>query len=167
MPLQKCEQNNTSGRFANGRPTVSSVKAMKREEYITLFRTHDDPVYWEYPPGMVYKEQVARFRQFVSELEHSLGKTLKTETESHIQDASFHSQVYIDGAYLRFSNFGNMVATTDDESIAPATLGNLKELLVKHGYVFVPHEMLEEEYTGDNPGVTGIRDWWIRYFDWV
>lgn len=22
-------------------------------------------------------------------------------------------------------------------------------------------------YDGGNPGVSGIRDWWIRYFDWV
>jgi hypothetical protein len=140
---------------------------VKDDTYAELFHKHDDPVYWEYPPDMDYKKQVARFRQFVAELERCLGKTLDIETESHIQDASFHSQVLLDGAYLRFSNFGDMAATADDEAIAADVLNNVKELLVKHGYVFVPHNLLEEDYTGKNPGVTGIRDWWIRYFDWV
>ena len=83
----------------------------------------------------------------------------------HIQDASFHSQVLLDGGYLRFSNFGDMVVTTDDESIAPSALDIIKDLALKHGYVIVPHDLLEEDYTGKNPGVTSIRDWWIRYFD--
>jgi len=128
---------------------------VRDEEYIELFHKYDDPVYWEYPPGMDYKKQVARLRQFVSELEQRLCKKLEIETESHIQDASFHSQVLLNGANLRFSNFGDMVATTDDESIALDTLGNVKELLVKHGYVFVPHALLEQDYTGKNPGVMG------------
>lgn len=140
---------------------------MNRDQYASLLRSHDDPVRWEYPPGMDYRKQVSRFRHFVTALEERLGEKLQVETESHVQDASFHSQVLIGGAHLRFSNFGDMVATTDDKSIAPATLDIIKNLLAAHGYVFVPHDLLEEDYTGDNPGVTGIRDWWIRYFDWV
>ena len=140
---------------------------MRREDFVTLFRKHDDPVRWEYPPSMNYKKQVTRFRRFVSELEQRLGKELDVETESHIQDASFHSQVLLHGVYLRFSNFGDMMATTDDDSVAPSTLDVIKELAATHGYVFIPHDLLEEVYTGANPGVTGIIDWWTRYFDWV
>ena len=118
---------------------------MNRDDYANLLQSHDDPVGREYPPGMDYSKQVSRFRHFVSELEERLGQKLQAETESHIQDASFHSQVLIGGAYLRF----------------------ITNLLAAHGYVCVPHDLLEEDYTGEHPGVTGIRDWWIRYFDWV
>lgn len=116
---------------------------------------------------MDYKKQVARCRRFVAELERRLGAELEVETESQIQDASFHSQIRVEGVLLRFSNFGDMVATTDDDSIAPSTLNVIKELAETHGYIFIPHDLLEVGYSGRNPGVTSIRNWWIRYFDWV
>jgi hypothetical protein len=40
-------------------------------------------------------------------------------------------------------------------------------LFEQHGYVYMPATILEQPYTGNNPGVTGIPNWWIRYFDWV
>ena len=140
---------------------------MKQDEYRDLLRSLDDPVNWESPPGMDYEDQIARFFQFVSQLEKRLGNKLKVETGSNIQDASFHSEVLLGNTCLRFSNFGNMIAVSDDKAIPPVTLETVVELAQQNGYIFIPTELLEEEYDGDNPGVTGIRDWWIRYFDWV
>ena len=140
---------------------------MTRDDYFTLLKEHDDPVHWEYPPDFNYERQTARVLRFVRDLEPRLGGKLEYETDSHIQDASFHSQVMVDGACLRFSNFGNMIATTDDDSITASTLDIIKSLAALHGYIFIPSDLLNEVYTGTNPGVTGIRDWAIRYFDWV
>lgn len=97
---------------------------------------------------------------------------MKSETGSAIQDASFHSQIFIplgDGhnALLRFSNFGAMATIGPDEPAPTELLETVVELLEKHAYDYVPASVLEQPYTGANPGVTGIRSWWIRYFDWV
>jgi hypothetical protein len=54
-----------------------------------------------------------------------------------------------------------------DEPIPPALLKAIVTVLEKEGYVYIPAEVLMQPYTGKNAGVTGIRDWWIRYFDWV
>lgn len=53
---------------------------------------------------------------------------------------------------------------TEQEALA---LFRRHDLCARLGYVFVPTEYAELPYDGANPGVTGIRDWWIRYFDWV
>lgn len=132
-----------------------------------VFEYHDDPVKWEYPEDFDYESTIDRCLGIVPKLEELFGKKLQLETKTYIQDASFHSQVLLDGAYIRFSNFGNMVATTDDDTLGPEMVESLARLLARHGYVFVPHDLLETDYSGSNPGVTGIRDWWIRYFDWV
>ena len=115
-----------------------------------------------------YNEAIRRFRRVVAELERQLGKTLEVQTESHIQDASFHSQVCLPGGgIMRFSNFGDMISVVDEESANGDALDVAKRIVQEHGYAYIPEEVLQAPYTGENPGVTGIRDWWIRYFDWV
>jgi hypothetical protein len=69
--------------------------------------------------------------------------------------------------WLRFSNFGDMVALTPDHEVDAATLNIILRLCVEKGYVFIPTEVAERPYDGQNPGVTGIEDWWVRFFDWV
>jgi hypothetical protein len=97
---------------------------------------------------------------------------LRCETGVYIQDASFHSEITLpleNGlvACIRFSNFGDMVSVSDGNPVPNATLQLLQELFLHHGYVYVPAAVLDAPYSGRNPGVTGIRTWWIRYFDWV
>lgn len=143
-----------------------------RMDYLELLRRHDHPTHWEYPPGFDYRTATERFARFVEELSARLGVALRAETGSHIQDASFHSQVFVPlprdrHALIRFSNFGDMATISDDEPVPEPTMAAVVELLGKQGYVYVPAEVLAEPYTGSNPGVTGIRTWWIRYFDWV
>jgi hypothetical protein len=142
-------------------------KEMTKEETQNLFKKFDDPELWEYPRGFDHNNAVKRFKRFVVALNFATGKTYEFETESHIQDASFHSQINLGNGWLRFSNFGDMVAVTPDCEITPELRGIVQQLLLQHEYVFVETEFAEAPYTGQNPGVTGIEDWWIRYFDWV
>jgi hypothetical protein len=152
-------------------------------DYTNLLQRHDDPKYWEYPPGFDYNAATTRFARCAEALSRALGVSLKSETGSYIQDASFHSQIFVplgDERYAmtRFSNFGDMVSVGTcyfgemvpdgaDEPIPPALLKAIVAVVEKEGYVYVPSEALMQPYTGKNPGVTGIRNWWIRYFDWV
>jgi hypothetical protein len=144
---------------------------VKDEEIQALLRKIDDPVWWEYPPGFAHQEASTRFRNFVCQLEQTLGIALETETGAAIQDASFHSQVRIPSqdsvVTLRFSNFGEMVALSEEESVAADVVDTIRRLALLLGYVYVPTRLLTTPYTGKNPGVTGIEDWWTRYFDWV
>jgi hypothetical protein len=97
------------------------------------------------------------------------GQHLELETGSLIQDASFHSQILLPSnpPRIRFSNFGDMVSVRDEKSVSPGFLAVIRRLCEQFGYVYIPEEVLKQPYTGKNPGVRGIRNWWTRYFDWV
>lgn len=140
---------------------------MNRDEALALFEELDDPKYCEEPPGFDLEAAEARFAAFVSALDAATGCHHPVETGAHIQDASFHSQVDLGGDWLRFSAFGEMVTVRDTELVDPTTLDTVRRLCVERGYVFIPPEFTKLPYTGNNRGVTGIRDWWIRYFDVV
>src|SRR5262245_45341559 len=113
--------------------------------YQRLFAKHDHPTQWEYPPDFDYNSATARFAEFVVALSTILGSELQSETGSRIQDASFHSQVFLpipDGqhALVRFSNFGDMVTvgTVSDDKLVPESILELvTQLLPKHGYTYV------------------------------
>ena len=140
--------------------------------YDDLLRRFDDAGRWEYPAGFDYARAVQRFKRIAEELASRWDKPLTVETESHIQDASFHSQIMVpvrDGEFVlvRFSSFGDMATFAEEVAIPDDLRGTLLELFQEHGYIYVPARVLEAPYSGENPGVTGIRSWWIRYFDWV
>ena len=140
---------------------------MNKEEALELFHKYNDPRRWEYPEKYDYLGAISQFSRFVKALDVATGHPHKVETGSHIQDASFHSEVYINTGWLRFSNFGNMVSITPDHEVDSATVTTILRLCQEMGYTFIPTEFTELPYTGTNPGVTGIRNWWIRYFDYV
>jgi hypothetical protein len=133
-------------------------------DYNRLLLQHDDPTRWEYPPGFDYAAASAKFAQFTAELAGELGITLKAETGLHIQDASFHSQLYLPlpgdrYVLIRFSNFGDMATVSDDEAVPKALTELVAKLLARHAYTYVPAAVLHQRYTGINPGVTGISSW--------
>ncbi len=137
-----------------------------------LLKNHDDPKYWEYPPGFDYKAQQKRFLKFASAFAAATGLNPKIETGPCIQDASFHSQIiFMVGLArfhsLRFSNFGSFITINDDEDVPEEILSATLKLADEFQYTYVPCQYLDAEYTGANPGVTGIDSWWIRYFDYV
>lgn len=141
-------------------------------DFMDLLQRHDDARRWEYPTGFDDEAATRRFASFSAALSSALELPLKSETGSHIQDASFHSQIYVPlkanrNTLIRFSNFGDMATVREDEPVPKRIMATIVDQLQKHGYVYVPASILEQPYTGTNPGVTGIRSWWIRYFDWV
>ena len=145
-------------------------------DLMELLQKHDDPRRWESPIRFDYESATRRFAAFTEVLSAvlglPLGLPLNSETRSHIQDASFHSQIYVRldaerNALSRFSNFGDLATVSEDEPIPEEILKTIVGLLEKHGYIYVPASILDQPYTGKNPGVTGIRNWWIRFFDWV
>jgi hypothetical protein len=141
-------------------------------DFSRLLAMHDHPTIWEYPPGFDYEAASAKFATFVAALTEGLGRPLKVETGSLIQDASFHSQAFLplpsdEPVLIRFSNFGDMATVSDEELVPEVALKLVTELLKRHGYAYVPAAILNAPYSGTNPGVTGISTWWIRYFDWV
>lgn len=140
---------------------------MTREETLILFKSLDDPKNWECPNEFEFRKAIERFKKFVEDFDSATGIAHDFETESYIQDASFHSQINLGNGWLRFSNFGDMVAVTPEAEIPLEQMTKIEELLVSHGYVFVNTEYAEVPYTGQNRGVDGIPDWWTRYFDWV
>jgi hypothetical protein len=140
---------------------------MNKHETLKTFVKYDDPVNWEYPLNFNHKKEIADFKEFLSKIEVNLKEKINYETEYHIQDASFHSQIYLSGGSLRFSNFGRMVTFTIDHEVSQDITVLVKKLCSELGYLFIESELTEIRYTGNNSGVTGIDSWWIRYFDYV
>ena len=139
---------------------------MTDEEYIKYLELHDDQKNLEFPPDTDYENELTRLNEFVAELENH-GVILDGKPDDQAQDASYFSDVPIEGTRLVISNFGNMIAFYDDESISPSTLKLIQELAEKCDYVFIPSKYLQRKYTHSNPKVTCVHNWWIRYFDYL
>jgi hypothetical protein len=137
------------------------------DEFESLFRTLDDPERWEEPRAFDRIHATKRFRAFATDLESRLSAPCAVETDSAIQDASFHSQIQLPGGWLRFSSFGDMIAFTLDHNVPEGVVNVVRELATVHKYTLIPTAVLEESYAGSNRGVTGISTWWDRFFDWV
>src|SRR5579871_1850675 len=107
-----------------------------------LLEKYDDPVYAEQPPGFDRLGAEADFLALVKALEAALGRELKAETAEHIQDASFHGQVYIPGdggmVFVRCSNFGRMATVGPEKYLLSDELTTIRLALENLGYVFVP-----------------------------
>jgi len=138
-------------------------------DYLELLRFHDDPVNWMYPLDHDPFEVVSRFARFVKDLSENVGISLRTETGADLQDAIYHSEVFIPVAEephpsVMFSRFGDLVTVTGTERLPQGWFEIIEELLRQHGYTFVPRQVLKEPYAGRNPGVDGFRTWFDRYF---
>src|SRR5262249_41171153 len=116
-------------------------------DYLDLLRQHDDPQRWEHPVGFDYDAASRRFAKFRDALSALLNMPLTSETGSYIQDASFHSQIYVPldserYALIRFSNFGDMATVSEDESVREEMKRAIIDLLETHGYLYVPATVL-------------------------
>ena len=137
-----------------------------------LLERNDDPERWEYPLGFDYKAEQTRFLEFAAAFASDLKLNPKIETGLCIQDASFHSQMIFPVGLatfhsLRFSNFASLITINDDEDLPEEMLATTLRLADEFAYSYVPYRYLDADYTGVNPGVTGIDSWWVRYFDYV
>jgi hypothetical protein len=145
---------------------------MDDDALVALMHRLDDPRHLEVPSGYDALDASRRFAAFVDALTAHLGATWETETGAHIQDASFHSQIYVPrpegGAWpLRFSHFGGLAAIHQDDEVPGALLAPLVTLLERHAYVYVPFRLLDRPYPRADLVQAGIRDWWIRFFDYL
>ncbi|HEX8995027.1 MAG TPA: hypothetical protein VF812_03245 [Ktedonobacterales bacterium] len=107
--------------------------------------------------------------------------TLCYETGAYIQDASFHGEILLPQALLttealaknsfvglRTSNFGHLAMLYDDDAeVRPAAHATILEVLQELGYTFVPSRVLNQPYSGQNPGMNGFSDWGRRFFDYI
>jgi len=158
-----------------GNRVILDVRRLTRKptlNILELLKIHDDPEHWEYPLGFDYNAEQKRFLQFAGAFSAALNLNPKIETGSCIQDASFHSQLIFSVGLakfhsLRFSNFGSFITINDGEDLPEEMLATTLQLADEFGYTYIPYRYLDADYTGSNPGVTGIDSWWIRYFDYV
>ena len=109
------------------------------------------------------------------------GRTLFYQTGRSIQDASFHGQILLPYSLLtkdalqvgsiirlRTSNFGHLATAYDEDAmVRPDVLSIIISVLEEQGYTYVPTVVLNEPYSGKNPGLDGFRTWGKRYFDWI
>ena len=156
---------------------MSTDSGSEPNHYLRILQAHDDPVRWGTPPGFDGRAAEEHFLAFAHELERTLAVSCTIETR--IQDASFLGQIRLQepllsqaarpdvGYVLRISNWGQMATVSNEAVLKSTVLDDIKTLLPRFGYVYIPPSVLKLPYTGHNPGVTGIRTWWIRYFDWV
>lgn len=147
---------------------------MDRAEYLDLLASLDDGIHWEFPEGFPYRAAERRFLAMAADVEQALGERCSIEYHSAIQDASFHAQLFVPkscaledyAVKLRASNFGSLATLYDtDDVVKPACADKIKDVLKRHGYVYVPSWILREPY--DDRQNIGIPNWGVRYFDWL
>ena len=141
-------------------------------DYLQLLKTHDDSRHSEHPPGFDYVAAEVRFTKMSEEILSSFPGS-RFETGGEIQDASFHGQIFIASAgrfaLVRVSNFGRFVTFCgdDDDCLGTEARERLLGAFAKHGYTFIPPEVLAAPYEGTCPGVSGFPDWGYRFFEWI
>ena len=116
-----------------------------------------------------------KFLTMAADVEQALSEKCSIEHGGGIQDASFHAQLFVPksckvienyAVQLRVSNFGGLATLYDaDDVVKPACADKIKEVLKRHGYVYVPSWVLREPY--DDRKNIGIPNWGVRYFDWL
>lgn len=141
-------------------------------DYLALLRRHDDPRNWGEEESYDHAGALRRLDNFCRDL-RSIG-AVPHRIDTGMQDASFHADVIVlvpEGTYmrLRFSNFGNFVTIPDEApEVGMAKVEMPKvvaDLLRRHGYTYIPRDILRVPYAGSNVGVgEGFVDWFQRYF---
>ena len=136
----------------------------------------DDP---ESPPGFDWRRAEQSLRAMAHDLAGALGvPALDVEGPESVQDASFHGQVVLPApalspgqpgpAILCTSNFGRLAAVRPERAVRPAELAAIRDVLARHGYVYVPASLQDAPYTG--PTSLDAHDaptWWTRYFEYL
>lgn len=152
---------------------------MNESDYLAILNEQDDPAAWERPSDFNGADETDRFNRLASMIDQEFGMQCRRWSGPQSQDSSFLGQIelpsniYRDKAaesnhrILRISNFGRMAAIYGDNLLHDAFRVRIQSILERNGYRLIPMTILQQPYTGKNPGVTGISTWWIRYFDWI
>lgn len=145
------------------------------EHYLQLLRYWDDR---KAPAG--FDESVAeqRFLAFARDLEQTCGIPLNATVGASLQDANFLGQLFLRGwlirtwadptgaVQLRVSRWGSLATVSDQERIHPDAFARIKDALSRHGYDYIPPEVLEIPYSGRHFRPDEMQTWWNRYFDY-
>jgi hypothetical protein len=140
------------------------------DDYMRLLHEFDDPENYDDSPDFDFEAAVGRVQKFADELSLKLGIRLTVETGAMIQDAIYHSALHLSAdrescrSEIRFSSFGDLATVFWSAHIGQDILAIITVLLEKHEFRYVPEEVLQQPYTGTNPGRGGITDWFERYF---
>ena len=140
---------------------------MKATDYIDILRSQDDPNHVEWPECFNWLEAGEKAAQFAMRLSDVLGSPVEVETGDKVQDANFHTQLWVPtagGIEVRFSNFGDLVSVRPVEHLPNKFLARIVALLSDAGYVYIPADVLERRYDGPIPH---IDSWYHRFFDWL
>ena len=149
-------------------------------DYIAILQAYDQGENWDLPRGFDWQAAQTDFEALVQNvrgiggLEHAVG--------SYAQDASFFAEILVPAEYLklpkpathavllRVSNWGSLATVSDRSLLQPEVLEQIKALLVKCGYLYIPPSVLAQEYDSGatvlHPGARRAT-WWDRYFDYL
>jgi hypothetical protein len=107
----------------------------------------------EYAPAdFNYPTAISSARAFFAAVRESFPEAL---LDDHVQDATYHAGISVDGSEIRLSNFGLLAAITSEESLTRETLSRLVRLIESAGYTYVPFAVFgepfltRERFTGD------------------
>ena len=151
-----------------------------------LLEANDDPEGCEFPTGDP-SSPPGDLAESVRSIQRTLREDLNLpmELDGCVQDASFHDELRIlhptsdrgNGVValfseiaIRFSNFGRLYTIHSALPSIPARypVDQIKAIVERHGWKYVPADQLEEVYDGRNKVLRdGRNTWWIRFFDYL
>ena len=152
---------------------------VERTDLLAVLEAADDPVHAEFPGGpddYDWRAAWQLFSAFADAARNVLGQEAEVWSGPMIQDASFVGEIRIPPdctvgaalAVVRVSHFGPFIAVLEDEAqVLPELLEQLQRLAAKHGYRWIPSDLLALPYTGRNRGINGFPTWARRFFDWI
>jgi len=147
-------------------PVVASQSASLSGPELALayLRHHDDPMRWEAPRMFNRCAELRRFERFVRSFEARIGRRLDHELGSGVEDAAFHGDVFLEGATIRFSNFGRMIAVLDGDGLSTRSRRLIAQIADEHGYIVIPDGLLSMPYSGATTIASSRETWGSRFF---
>lgn len=134
------------------------------DAHLAYLRLQDDPLRWEAPRMFNRCAELRRFSRFVLDLEERLDRKLDHAIGARVDEAAIHGEVFFEGAAIRFSNFGRMIAIIDGDRLGSPARRLVEALADRHGYTVIPDALLLEPYNGKNPLVSDKETWGSRFF---
>jgi hypothetical protein len=145
--------------------TVSARFPSRPPNFLALLERCDDPLHWEAPHGFERASALRAFRLFLQGLEECLGHKLDYETNSSLDETTFHAEIFLASGSLRFSNFGRLVAFVGDASLPANLHKSVSELSEELNFVLVPQDVLDARYAGCHARLGRCDSWQQRFFE--
>ncbi|HEY6036938.1 MAG TPA: hypothetical protein VIV58_21815 [Kofleriaceae bacterium] len=131
---------------------------------IALMERLDGQPFAEWPVAFDWTAARARFTATARELNQLIAPAVQLPLELHVEDAGYHAAIELvpeSGWWLRFSNFGDLVALLEDEYAPQDVLERVIAFVEARDFTYVPYRLLARPYP---KGL--VPDWWTRFFDY-